>query len=237
MPCSAYFGFRRNPVGTQIHHSLFHGANLSTLACTSSNNRLNWCQLISRVRRSIFLRSVTVLWHLQSLWDTVVIWRGVKGIRLEDRIAHSMRFLFRWHLQIYNTVLIWHWHLGKDRLCTIQISSLLPADGARNFRCTVTHLLKEIVKTTVVLWWDTPCYQVENEVDTPCVHGTSQTQIWLILNKMTKLKKRTWALLPKLQVYASLSGCLTQNYFLFNLTLSSAWSTKCIFSNLSTPEV
>jgi hypothetical protein len=56
---------------------------------------------------------------------------------------------------------------------------------------------------------------------------TSQTQIWLILNKMTKLKKQTWALLPKLQVYASLSGCLTRNYFLFNLTLSSAWSTNC----------
>ncbi len=38
---------------------------------------------------------------------------------------------------------------------------------------------------------------------------TSQTQIWLILNKMTKLKNWTWALLTKLQVYASLSGCLT----------------------------
>ncbi len=58
--------------------------------------------------------------------------------------------------------------------------------------------------------------------------NTSQAQIWLILNKMIKLKKWTWALLTKLQVYASLSGCLTRNYFLFNLTLSSAWSTNCI---------
>ncbi len=62
----------------------------------------------------------------------------------------------------------------------------------------------------------------------PAMATASQTQIWLILNKMTKLKKRTWALLTKLQVYASLSGCFTRNYFLFNLTLSSAWSTNCI---------
>jgi hypothetical protein len=38
----------------------------------------------------------------------------------------------------------------------------------------------------------------------PLCHDASQTQIWLILNKMTKLKKRTWALLTKLQVYPSL---------------------------------
>ncbi len=76
------------PLGHRFHHSSWHGAHLSMLACTSCDSRLNWVHLTSRVRTLILLRNVSVLWHLPSLWDAVVIWCGVKGIKMEDRIAH-----------------------------------------------------------------------------------------------------------------------------------------------------
>jgi hypothetical protein len=65
---------------------------------------------------------------------------------------------------------------------------------------------------------------------------TSQTQIWLILNKMIKLKKWTWALLTKLQVYASLLGCLTRNYFCLIWHFLQP-GQQTVFRNLFTPAV
>ncbi len=110
------------PLGHEFCHSLWHGANSSRLTCTNRDSRLSWCHSLISVRSLGLLRSATVLWHQQiHVWDAVVIWRVVVCKWLKEWFTCSISVFFRWHLRRYNAVLFWHWHLGKNHACTIQI--------------------------------------------------------------------------------------------------------------------
>ncbi len=145
------------PLWHGFSHSPWHSANSSASASTGCKSRLNWSKFLSLVRSPTCAR---IPWGSCGLWfpvcKTFAIYHDIKI----QEIIQSIQPVFGRNCLYHRSEPCRPCKIGKY-LCPARKSCwLLPTNGVRNIRLAMTCCLKEVIKSTVVLWRCTPSQQL-----------------------------------------------------------------------------